>query len=574
MHLKDRLEGGVLLHLKIASLATFREIILDLSPGLTCVTGETGSGKSLFVDALSFLSGQKNRLLFVPEGRQEGVVEAIFSPSGQLPAFLDGTLVSGDDWVIRRTLLSNGRTRQQINGSNITQSQLQELGALLMDLVGQGEGFRLQNPRTHAEYLDSHGGTLSVLESYKSLRNEYLEKKRLLSETEKKRSELERHREKIREINEDRESLSSRPEEWTSLQGTLSVQLHTQDLMEAAGSVYDHLYADEDSILGRIRKMSQELDRLKIHDPRLGDVAIPLSEAYALLKECAEGSRHYLDGLAYDPDALHRTETRIHEFQRLSRKYNVQPEGLVEFFDQNAQEAFEDDPEYLKNLQKTVHQASESLRGVQRMLSEKRREASTRLSQEVTERLARLRLEKSLFSVNLIPSGEEFPPEGAEEIRFYFTANPDLPPKPLDQVASGGELSRILLVLKQILAERDSVETLVFDEIDSGIGGEVGETVGDILSEISETRQVIAITHLHQVARKAGSHLVIRKTQKEDVTESTLDRTEGEQRVSEIARMLGGSELAPSTMTLARELLLSKSSSPHRTNLKPGNPSG
>lgn len=166
--------------------------------------------------------------------------------------------------------------------------------------------------------------------------------------------------------------------------------------------------------------------------------------------------------------------------------------------------------------------------------------ASIRLSKEVTDRLPKLRLEKGIFSVNLIHSGGEFPPEGAEEVRFYFTANPDLPPKPLDQIASGGELSRILLVLKQLLAEKDSVETLVFDEVDSGIGGEVGETVGDILSEISSTRQVVAITHLHQVARKAGTHLVIQKREKEGVTESTVTVAEGESRVSEIARMLGG----------------------------------
>ena len=555
----------MLLHLKIANLATFREVVLDLSPCLTCVTGETGSGKSLFVDALSFLSGQKNRLLFVPPGQNEGVVEAIFSPSQTMPVFLKDVVLPGDDWVLRRTLLANGRTRQQVNGTNITQSQLQELGTCLMDLVGQGEGFRLQNPRIHAEYLDSYGETLSLLDSYKQLREDYLEKKRLLSETEKQQSDFERRRERIREINVDRESLSPRPGEWVFLQTSLSVLLHTHDLMEAASMVYDHLYGSEESILGKIRKMSQDLDRLKVHDPRLGEVAIPLGEAYTLLKESAEESRQYLEGLSFDPEELGKTESRILEFQRLSRKYNVPPEELSEFFEKNALELLEEDPEYLQKMQKAVYHAADVLRDTQQKLSEKRKMASIRLSKEVTDRLPKLRLEKGIFSVNLIHSGGEFPPEGAEEVRFYFTANPDLPPKPLDQIASGGELSRILLVLKQLLAEKDSVETLVFDEVDSGIGGEVGETVGDILSEISNTRQVVAITHLHQVARKAGTHLVIQKREKEGVTESTVTVAEGESRVSEIARMLGGSDLAPSTMTLARELLLSSSSDQNRS---------
>lgn len=563
----------MLLHLKIANLATFRELVLDFFPGLTCVTGETGSGKSLFVDALSFLSGQKNRLLFVPHGKQEGVVEAIFSPSRRLPSFLDGMLVPGDDWVIRRTLLLNGRTRQQINGNNITQSQLQELGPHLMDLVGQGEGFRLQNPRTHAEYLDAYGDTVSLLENYKKHRNAYLEKKRFLAETEKQWSDRERLRERTREIIEDKESLAPRPEEWESLQATLSVQLHTQDLMEAAGSVYDHLYADEDSILGRLRKMSQDLDRLKLHDSRLEEISFPLSEAYTLLRDCAEGSRVYLEGLEHDPDVLGQTEARIHEFQRLARKYDVVPEDLADFFEQNAKEALDDSPDHLQILRDAVDQAAESLWEIQRSLSEKRRTAASLLSQDVTGKLPRLRLEKSLFSVRIFPLEEEFPAEGGEEVRFYFTANPDLPPKPLDLVASGGELSRILLVLKQILAEKDAVETLIFDEVDSGIGGEVGETVGDILSEIAVTRQVIAITHLHQVARKAGAHLVIRKEQKDDVTESMVAMAEGERRVSEIARMLGGSELAPSTMTLARELLLSGIPNVSETSSETENPS-
>jgi len=546
----------VLLHLKIANLATFRELSLDFSPGLTCVTGETGSGKSLFVDALSFLSGKKNRILFVRQGASEGFVEAIFSPAVSIPVFLAEAVRPGDDWVIRRTLLSNGRTRQQLNGGNITQSQLQELGDVLMDLVGQGEGFRLQNPRTHSEYLDVYGETLPLLMHYERLRAAVLEKKKSLADMEFQWLENERHRERIREISEDRESLAPEPGEWEKLQANLSVFLHNQDLLTAASHVYDQLYGEEDSILGRIRKMAQDLERLRAFDPRLEDVSIPLSEAYAILRETAEASRHYLDGLEFEPSVLAKTEARIHDYQRLARKYGVDSAELLAFFDSNSVDASKGTPEQLERLRKEVQDATRDLCVSRDTLTEKRRSASLRLGQEVTERLPRLRLEKSRFFVEIQPRNEDFLPGGGEEIRFFFTANTDLPPKPLDQVASGGELSRILLVLKQVLAEKDSVETLVFDEVDSGIGGEVGETVGDIIAEIAGSRQVIAITHLHQVARKAGSHLVIRKEQKDNVTESTIFWAEGEVRVFEIARMLGGSGLAPSTITLARELLI------------------
>ena len=211
-------------------------------------------------------------------------------------------------------------------------------------------------------------------------------------------------------------------------------------------------------------------------------------------------------------------------------------------------------------LEREIDGIKELLVQKRTLLSLKRKSAASRLGKEVTVRLSRLKLEKASFHVDLqARDAQEFFLGGGESVRFYFTANIGVPAKPLDQVASGGELSRILLVLKWLLSEQDQVETLVFDEVDSGIGGEVGETVGDILSDISRTRQVITITHLHQVARKAMIHLVVQKEQVEPFAVSTLKEIDGEDRVREIARMLGGTDLAPSTLILARELLLNPS---------------
>ncbi|MHB1286808.1 MAG: DNA repair protein RecN [Leptospirales bacterium] len=550
----------MILHLKVSDLATFKEISLDLKNGLTCLTGETGSGKSLFVDAISFVTGRKPRILSVSPGAQEGIVEAVFTPVEPIPLFLSNSIKPGDDWILRRVLLSNGRTRQTINGANITQSQLSDLGEMLLDLVGQGEGARLQNPRIHSEYLDAFGGSLDEAHSFEESRtflNDALSRLEYL-----KRSTFEREQgqERIRAIIEDQKMLQPLAGEWEKLQSRLTLYLHLQDLLQAIGSVYEGLYAEEGSVLSRLKRMTQDIGRLESLDARLTEISAPLLESSAILKEVSDGCRHYLDSLDFDPESFRAIGGRVEEYQRLSRKYAVDPGDLFDFFDQKSQGLSDSPIDDIILLEQEVSRIKELLIRKRTLLSEKRKDAASRLGREVTSRLSRLKLEKASFYVDLQSrDAHEFFPGGGESVRFFFTANIGVPPKPLDQVASGGELSRILLVLKWLLSEQDRVETLVFDEVDSGIGGEVGETVGDILSDISRTRQVITITHLHQVARKAMSHLVVQKQQVEPFAVSTMGEIGGEDRVREIARMLGGSDLAPSTLILARELLLNPS---------------
>lgn len=550
----------MILHLKISDLATFKEISLDLKTGLTCLTGETGSGKSLFVDAISFVTGKKPRILTVSPGAQEGIVEAIFTPVETIPSFLSNSIKPGDDWILRRVLLSNGRTRQTINGANITQSQLSDLGDILLDLVGQGEGARLQNPRIHSEYLDAFGGSLEDAGSFEETRSFLNDALTRLEQLKRNTFEREQGQEIIKGIIQDQKMLQPLAGEWEQLQSKLTVNLHLQDLLQAIGAVYEGLYGEEGSVLSRLKRMTQDIGRLESLDARLTEILSPLLESSAILKEVSDGCRHYLDSLEFDPGSFQAIEGRVEEYQRLSRKYAVDPRDLFGFFEQKSRELSDVSDDNMFQLEREIDGIKELLVQKRTLLSLKRKSAASRLGKEVTVRLSRLKLEKASFHVDLqARDAQEFFLGGGESVRFYFTANIGVPAKPLDQVASGGELSRILLVLKWLLSEQDQVETLVFDEVDSGIGGEVGETVGDILSDISRTRQVITITHLHQVARKAMIHLVVQKEQVEPFAVSTLKEIDGEDRVREIARMLGGTDLAPSTLILARELLLNPS---------------
>lgn len=547
----------MLLHIKIADLATIKSIAADFQDGFSCLTGETGAGKSLFVDAIGFVTGHRPRVLSVRPGAAEGSVEAIFSPPEFLPP--DGwsdLIEKGDEWIVRRVLLPNGRTRQTVNGNSITQSQLAELGDILLDLVGQGEGARLQNPRLHSLYLDIFGSAFPERELYEKTRVLWKEAVKEREDFRKAREEREREVAHAREIASDWEMLKPKEGEWEELQTRLTVQLHAHDLLETVGRVYDALYGSEENILARIRKLSQDLGRLESYDPRLEGMIAPLSEAQTQLRESAEECRRYIESVEFDPELLSRVEERVVLFQNISRKYSVDPLELAGFLGRFSNVEEQDEAEEDKRLSRIVEDLHDKAAQAGSDLSRKRQTASIRLGKEVTERLGRLKLEKADFRVNVeAKSSEDLPPGGFESVQFVFSANPGIPVKPLDQVASGGELSRILLVLKWILADEDRIETLIFDEVDSGIGGEVGEVVGDILSDIARTRQVIAITHLHQVARKSRFHYVIRKEQSDRETCSTVALIQKEDRVREIARMLGGSDLAPSTLLLARELL-------------------
>ncbi len=546
----------MLLHLKIIDLATIESIAIDFQDGFSCLTGETGAGKSLFVDALAFVTGHRPRVLSVRPGAPEGCVEAIFSPVDPTPEEFSTLLKKGDEWIVRRILLPNGRTRQSINGNSVTQSQLSEVGEFLLDLVGQGEGARLQNPRLHSLYLDLFGGSILERESYEKTRGLWKDAVKKWEEFRLERAERERELERAKEIASDWEYLKPNEGEWDDLQTRLSIQLHAHDLLETVGNVYETLYGGEENLLARVRKMTMDLGRLELYDPRLQSMIAPLSEAQTQLRESAEECRRYIESVEFDPSVLGQIEERVAHFQRIARKYGLEPADLEGYLKRFSIAEAHDEAEEEKRFSEAVNVLRQKVTDIGNELARKRHMASKRLSAEVTGRLGRLKLEKADFRVEIAEkSPEDLPPGGFESIQFVFSANPGIPAKPLDQVASGGELSRILLVLKWILADQDRVETLIFDEVDSGIGGEVGEVVGDILSDIARTRQVITVTHLHQVARKSQFHYVIRKEQSEKETRSTILLIQKEDRVKEIARMLGGSDLTPSTLVLARELL-------------------
>ena len=544
-------------HLRIAAFATIEEMSVSFDEGLTVITGETGAGKSLLVDALFLVSGQKPRGLSVRPGCPEGIVEASFSaPSLPIPESLTEILSSDEDLVIRRVVTANGRFRQTVNGQSVSTSQLQSLVEILFDLVGQGENHRLVKSEAHRHYLDAFAGATELSERFEGLRREILALRREREEIAAQRDRDLREREERIRMREDAELLSGRPGEFEELSQMLSAQLNLQEILMVAGRSYGALYEDDQSVLALMGRVASDLDHILSLDPTLQPLRTALEEATEILKDSAHELHRYRESMEMDPEKLAALEERFSLFRRLAQKYRVRPEELVRHLEQvTAEDAGEAD-RVLEEMDCRILAAEKSLREVGRSLGALRREASGRFSEAVCAVLRRLRIDHPSFSVSTDPYSDPLGgPFGMEKVEFLFSANPGMPECPLGQVASGGEISRVLLAIKAVLADLDEVPTLVFDEIDSGIGGEVGEVLGDLLKEIGRRRQVLAITHLHQVARKGDHHLLVQKVTEAGHTHSRISPITGEDRVREIARMLGGEKMSPQTMRIARELL-------------------
>ncbi|MCL4485964.1 MAG: DNA repair protein RecN [Nitrospirae bacterium] len=544
-------------HLRISAFATIEEMSVSFEEGLTVITGETGAGKSLLVDALFLVSGQKPRGLTVRPGCTEGVVEAAFTPPVlPIPESLSEVLDPEEDIVIRRVVTSSGRFRQTVNGQPVSGAQLQALVDILFDIVGQGENHRLSRSEAHRSYLDAFAGTSGLAESYEILRREIMALRRERDEISLRRERDLREREERIRMQEDREQLAGRPGEFEELSQTLSAQLNLQEILLLAGRSYGTLYEDDQSVLALLGRIISDLDHILSMDPTLAGVRTSLVEAAEILKDGAHELLRYRESLEMDPDRLAVLEARFSLYRRLAQKYHVRPEELVGYLDQAAIADAGTGDQALEEIDTRIRESQERLLEIGKTLGERRRTASEGFSAAVCALLRRLRIDHPSFTVSLAPYPDPLGgPFGRERVEFLFSANPGMPESPLGQVASGGEISRVLLAIKAVLSDCDQVPTLVFDEIDSGIGGEVGEVLGDLLKEIGRGRQVLAITHLHQVARKGDHHLLVHKLSEGGHTRSRIAAIEGEDRVREIARMLGGEKISPSAMTIARDLL-------------------
>ncbi len=550
----------MLIELRIRDYAVVDDLSMDLKPGLHALTGETGAGKSIIVGALSLLVGERASARTVRKGAERALVEAVFDVTG-IPGMKARLIELGFEsedglLILRREVAAEGRNRAWVNGSPATATAVGVLGALLVDIHGQHEHQSLLRPEEQRTILDVFGGAQDLAAKVRSLHGRLSLARAELEEKKTKVQHLEDRADFLRfQLREIEDACLRIGEEEESQEEAKRLE-HAEELAVGARELHEGLYGGENSLSDRASAFHGVLSRLAQMDPTLENPAKTLQEAYHLLVEAGQGLGGYASSLQHDPARMEEIRRRQDLVFRLKRKYGPELGQVLETGRQVKAELSELDGAAfdLEELEAAVRATEEEFSENVGTLSKARRDAASRLEDEVRAVFPDLGLEKGEFQVGL--SALSGPGAGGgEKVEFLVSLNPGFEPGPLSRVASGGELSRVMLVLKSILAGIDRVPTLIFDEIDAGIGGEVALRVAAKLERVAENHQVFVITHLPQLASRAHHQLLVEKGETDGLASTRVRELEGEQRVVELARMLGGDSESQASREHARELL-------------------
>ena len=550
----------MLIELRIRDFAVIDDLRLELGPGLNALTGETGAGKSIIVGALSLLLGERASTEDVRAGAERATVEAVFETTGRedLQAWLDGHGVPGNDdfLILRREVQAKGRSRAWINGSAVTAGALAELGAALVDLHGQHEHQTLLRRDAQRDIVDAWAGTAGEAATVRRMYTVWRERVEALAAREARHAELAAQEDFLRFQLDEIAAADVSPDEEPELSARARRLEYARELGEGAHGLHDALYAGDEALADRVAEILGSLRGLARLDETLSETTTLVESAYHQLVEAGRAIGAYAAGVEHDPRALHEVQQRQEQLFRLKRKYGPELSDVVETWHRLSAEVanLEAADHDLSSLHQRVAEARAELEQAARLLSEQRLEAATRLASAVEATLPSLGMPSAVFQCHVLPR-DELGPGGAEDIEFRISVNPGFEPRPLNQVSSGGELSRVMLALKALLAQVDRVPTLIFDEIDAGIGGVVASGVARELVRVARHHQVFVITHLPQLASRANTHLQVEKLLVDGRTATRVVRLDADARVREVARMLGGDPDSAASLQHAEELL-------------------
>jgi DNA repair protein RecN (Recombination protein N) len=532
---------------------------LDFSSGFTALTGETGAGKSILIDALALALGERGDASMVRAGCERAEIGAEFDISGLPPlqAWLREQELEGDDGVclLRRVLDAGGRSRGFINGRSATMQQLREAGDFLLDIHGQHAHQSLLRPGAQRDLLDGYAGLLREAEAVGELFRAWQLLHRRRVELEQNAEAVAAERDLLQFQRRELEMLNFNALEWNELQAEHARLSHAASLLETAQLGVEVLGESETACLAQLNLMLGRLREGVAFDAALQDTLTMLESAQNELQEAVYALRHYQQRLDADPQKLREQESRIAAVVDAARKYRVAPEELPQTLQRMAERLAElGGAADLAQLARQETAARERYLQAAQKLGTARRGAAEQLAQEITASMQTLAMAGGSFAVALTPLAEGNA-HGLEAVEFRVAANPGTPQQSLAKVASGGELSRISLAIQVAASKAATVPTLIFDEVDSGIGGRVAEIVGNLLKQLGRRHQVMCVTHLPQVAAAADAQWQVSKAVRAGVTLSSIRVLGAEERVEEIARMLGGAKITPTTLKHAAEML-------------------
>lgn len=544
--------------LSIRDFVIVSALELDFASGFTALTGETGAGKSILIDALSLALGERGDAALIRNGCERAEISAEFDIAAlpQVNAWLHEQAFDGDDGVclLRRVIESGGRSRGFINGRSATLQQMRELGEVLLDIHGQHAHQSLLRAGVQCDLLDGYAGAAALAQEVGDLYRAWQTALRRRIEASEQAGALQAERELLQFQHDELQVLDFDPALWSETQAEHARLSHAAALLEAAAFGVETLDEAETASLVQVNAVLARLRDAERYDARLGDILKMLESVQAELQESVYALRHYHQHLDNDPARLAQLDARLRAVLDAARKYRVAPEQLGEVFEQCARRLAElAGSADVAALREAEAGAERAYLARARELSGIRQAAAQRLGAEITGAMQTLAMAGGAFAVALLPA--ENSARGLERVEFQVAANPGTPLRSLAKVASGGELSRISLAIQVVLSRLASVPTLIFDEVDSGIGGAVAEQVGRMLQQLGRSCQVLCVTHLPQVAAAADQQWQVSKAVADGQTLSRIVSLDDEQRIEEIARMLGGVEITATTRQHAREML-------------------
>lgn len=555
----------MLQELTIDNLAIINHLNLTFDDQMTVLTGETGAGKSIIIDAVGLLAGSRGSTDFIRQGAGKLTLQGQFTvPKNEdYLALLDEYGIYHEDGVliISREIHQNGRNIIRVNGTLINTTTLRKLGAGLVDIQGQNEHQLLLQPEHHLGMLDQFAGApiQPILKKYQATFHEY---QQLSSAIEKKKENEQQWAQRLDMLRyqvDEIEGANLRPDEEEQLETERDRLEHFQQINNALNMVVASLNGEEGApVLDQVAEMKTSVEDISDFDPAFKDLAKGLGDAYYSLQDAAESASRVLDSLEFDPARLDQIENRLTLIGDLEHKYGDRLPDVLAYYDQIKKELEEmeqvanDDSDQEERLAETVTE----LKQLGKQLTELRKQAAQKLENQVHQQLRELYMERAVFAVHFVESaGDSFRADGLDEVEFYMQTNPGERMGALAKIASGGELSRVMLALKTIFAKNEGVTSIIFDEVDTGVSGRVAQAISDKIKVIAQSSQVLCISHLPQVAAVAQHHFLIQKQVKNNRTTTSVTPLDESKRINEIARMLAGEKITKLTREHAKELL-------------------
>lgn len=550
----------MLSRLSIRDIVLIERLDIEFSPGLSVLTGETGAGKSILLDSLSLALGARGDASLVRHGAPQGQVTAVFDVPANHPAraiLVDNAIDDDGDIILRRIQASDGRTRVFINDQPASVALMREIGRALVEIHGQHDERALVDPAAHRDLLDSFGGHVGVARECAAAWSYWREAEQALAQHRAKVEAAAREADYLRAAVAELSRLDPQPGEETELADFRAAMMRVEKIATEIKDAQDTL-SGQGSPLPQLASLMRRLQRKVPEAPDLLEPVVKsLDEALIALDAAQSGVDAALRATEYDPQKLEAAEERLFALRAAARKHNVQVDDLAQLRDAMTADLADLDAgeEKLGVLERQAVEARNAYDRLASQLSELRRAASAALEQAVMAELPALKLERAAFIVEISTEPDNRRSDGIDQVEFWVRTNPGTRPGPMMKVASGGELSRFLLALKVALADRGSAPTLVFDEIDSGVGGAVSDAIGQRLARLARKVQVLTVTHAPQVAARAGVHFLIAKTGGSDRVVTSVTRMDSGARHEEIARMLAGETITDEARAAAARLL-------------------